>query len=111
VDIFHHDLETIKFSFCILYFVYKVSAKFSLTIPSEAAKKARICLMKYPLHLTYCSNHLNLVKGQFLRQSKTSLHFLIPFPNIMMFDWKITKRFLFSCKIGSICDIALLFLI
>jgi hypothetical protein len=47
MDIFHHDLETIKFSFSILYFVYKVSAKFSLTIPSEAAKKARICLMKY----------------------------------------------------------------
>jgi hypothetical protein len=23
----------------------------------------------------------------------------------MMFDRKITKRFLFSCKIGSICDI------
>jgi hypothetical protein len=71
---FHHDLKPKN---CTLT---KFSAKFS------TSSKARICLMYFSSSFNLLFQSFKSCEGQFLRQSKTSLHFLIPFPNIMMFD-------------------------
>ena len=54
VNVFHHDLETIENFASDTVLVLQNFQSFHFTIPSEAAKNAKICLMKYFHHHLIC---------------------------------------------------------
>ena len=82
----------------------KFSAKFSFTIPSEAAKKAKMFLMKYlSLSFNFSSQStVSCCRSISSAVQKEACCFLYICQMSLWMIGKRTKRFGFSCKIGSL---------